>query len=90
MIKEDKSGNIIEIRNIYKKGGSRMFKVTEDMTIMEVLQMDREVAPIFMSFGLHCLGCPGATMESIGDAGRVHGINVQDLIAELNKYFESK
>lgn len=67
-----------------------MITITEDMTIMDVLKMDREVAPIFMSFGLHCLGCPGATMESIGDAGRVHGINVDDLIAELNKYFASK
>lgn len=67
-----------------------MFTVTEDMTIMEVLKLDREVASIFMSFGLHCLGCPGATMESIGDAGRVHGINVDNLIEELNKFFASK
>jgi len=29
-------------------------------------------------------------MESIGDAGRVHGINVQDLINDLNKYFEDQ
>jgi len=67
-----------------------MTQVTKDMTIMQVLQMDREVASVFMSFGLHCLGCPGATMESIEDAGRVHGINVDDLINELNKFFASK
>jgi len=67
-----------------------MSKITENMTIMEVMNMDREVASIFMKFGLHCLGCPGATMESIADAGRVHGIDVDKLVAELNKYFESK
>jgi len=67
-----------------------MAQITKDMTIMQVLQMDREVAPVFMSFGLHCLGCPGATMESIEDAGRVHGISVDDLVAELNKFFASK
>ncbi|MCC5909555.1 MAG: DUF1858 domain-containing protein [Clostridiaceae bacterium] len=67
-----------------------MAKITEDMTIMDVLKQDREVAAIFMQYGLHCLGCPGATMESIGDAGRVHGIDVTKLIEDLNKYFESK
>ncbi|ABR47197.1 conserved hypothetical protein, CF-27 family [Alkaliphilus metalliredigens QYMF] len=66
-----------------------MKKVTEDMTIAEVLKMDREVAGIFMKYGLHCLGCPGATMESISDAGNVHGIDVSLLIADLNKHFES-
>ncbi|MDR5658877.1 DUF1858 domain-containing protein [Serpentinicella sp. ANB-PHB4] len=67
-----------------------MAKITEDMTIMDVLKMDREVAAIFMKYGLHCLGCPGATMESIGDAGRVHGLDVTKLIDDLNKFFEEK
>jgi len=55
LIKQYKNGNIIEITNI-TKGGNLMFTVTEDMTIMQVLQMDREVASIFMNYGLHCLG----------------------------------
>ncbi len=67
-----------------------MVNITKDMTIMQVLQMDREVASIFMSYGLHCLGWPGSTMESIGDAGRVHGINVNDLIKDLNAHFAAK
>ncbi|WP_330396870.1 DUF1858 domain-containing protein [Anaeromicrobium sediminis] len=33
-----------------------MAKVTKDMMVAQVLQMDRETAPIFMKFGLHCLG----------------------------------
>ena len=67
-----------------------MAKITADMTIMDVLRMDRETTQIFMSYGLHCLGCPGASMESIGDAGRVHGIDVSKLIEDLNKHFEAK
>ncbi|WP_026476788.1 DUF1858 domain-containing protein [Alkaliphilus transvaalensis] len=67
-----------------------MAKITESMTIMDVLRMDREVAAVFMKHGLHCLGCPGATMESIGDAGRVHGIDVSKLIEDLNNHFEGK
>jgi len=67
-----------------------MSKVNENMTIMEVLKLDRETAPIFMKYGMHCLGCPGATMESLADAGRVHGIDVSLLVADLNKHFEAK
>lgn len=67
-----------------------MVKITEDMTIMDVLRQDRESAAIFMKYGLHCLGCPGATMESIGDAGKVHGIDVSKLVEDLNKHFASK
>ncbi len=66
-----------------------MAKVTHEMTIMEVLRMDPGVAPIFMKHGLHCLGCPGATMESIHDAGLVHGIDVDVLVSELNQYLET-
>ena len=33
-----------------------MNKVTEDMTIMDVLRLDRDTASIFMKYGLHCLG----------------------------------
>lgn len=66
-----------------------MAKVSHEMTIMEVLKMDPGLAPIFMKHGLHCLGCPGATMESINDAGQVHGIDVDVLVNELNQYLEN-
>ena len=67
-----------------------MFKVTKDMTIMDVLKQDKQSAFVFMNHGLHCLGCPGASMESISDAANVHGIDADKLINDLNKYFESK
>ncbi|NBG89202.1 DUF1858 domain-containing protein [Isachenkonia alkalipeptolytica] len=67
-----------------------MTKITKEMTIMDVLKMDQGLAEIFMKHGLHCLGCPGATMESIEDAGKVHGIDSDKLVAELNEYMESK
>ncbi|MCD5414112.1 MAG: DUF1858 domain-containing protein [Clostridiales bacterium] len=66
-----------------------MSVITKDMTIMDVLKKDKEVAGIFMKYGLYCLGCPGATMESIEDAGKVHGIDIDNLVNDLNKYFES-
>ena len=64
--------------------------ITKDMTVAEVLKMDQGSAAVFLNFGLKCLGCPGATAENLEMASRIHGINVDDLLAELNKFFESR
>jgi hybrid cluster-associated redox disulfide protein len=64
--------------------------VNKQMTIGEVLRMDRNTAPIFMQYGMHCLGCPHATSESIEQAGMVHGVDVDQLIVDLNKLLEQK
>lgn len=67
-----------------------MAKVTKNTIIAEVLKMDRGTASIFMKHGLHCLGCAGATMESISEAARVHEIDEDKLIDDLNKYLEKQ
>ena len=63
-------------------------KVTKDTIIGEVVMADENVAPLLMSMGLHCLGCAMASGESIGDACMVHGLDADDLVNEINKYFE--
>lgn len=63
-----------------------MQEVTKDMSIGEVLRMNRGTARIFMEFGMHCLTCPHATAESLAEAGGVHGINVDELVHQLNEY----
>lgn len=62
--------------------------VTKSNSIGEVLQMDRNTAAIFMGYGMHCLGCPHATSESIEQAGAVHGIDVDKLVDDLNAHLE--
>jgi len=64
--------------------------VNKSMSIGEVLRLDRNTAPIFMAFGMHCLGCPHATAESIADACAAHGTDAEALVAKLNEFFESK
>ncbi len=66
-----------------------MAKVTKDMIIIDVLKMDPDCAQIFFKNGLHCIGCPSASGESIEEASAVHGLDPNKLIAELNEYFES-
>ena len=60
--------------------------VTNDMTIMDVLKENRGTAEIFMKSGMHCLGCPSASGESIEDACYAHGIDSNVLIADLNVF----
>ena len=64
--------------------------INKKMCIKQVMDMDRNAAPIFMQFGMHCLFCPHASMESIEQASAVHGVNADELVAALNKYFAAK
>ena len=67
-----------------------MTTITKDMIISEVLEMDRGTVPIFFKNGLHCLGCVMASGESIEEACAVHGIEVETLIVELNRFFAAQ
>ena len=64
--------------------------ITSDMTIASVMKLDPQVAPVFMSFGMHCLYCPHASAESIADASAVHGVNPDELVKALNAFFDGK
>lgn len=59
--------------------------ITKDMSIGQVLTISRDTAPVFMSYGMHCLACPHATAETLEEAGLVHGIDVNKLVDDLNK-----
>ncbi|NLV57784.1 MAG: DUF1858 domain-containing protein [Clostridiales bacterium] len=64
--------------------------VSKDMSIGQVLTLDRGTASIFMAFGMHCLGCPHATAESLEDASTAHGADVDTLVDKLNAFLDSK
>ena len=66
-----------------------MAKITKEMIIADVLEMDVDTAPIFLANGMHCLGCPSARGESIEDACFVHGMDPGKLIDELNDHFNA-
>ncbi|MBN2259174.1 MAG: DUF1858 domain-containing protein [Clostridiales bacterium] len=58
--------------------------ISKDMTVNEVLEKDRNLAGVFMQHGMMCIGCPSATMESIEQAAAVHGLNLNNLLTDLN------
>ena len=60
-------------------------KIEKDMTIGEILEMAPEKAEILMNAGMHCLGCPASQGETLEEACEVHGIDVEEVLKELNK-----
>ena len=61
-------------------------KVTKDMIIMDVLKMDMGTSKFFLDIGMHCLGCPSASMETLEQACMVHGADVDKLVSDINNF----
>ena len=67
-----------------------MAKVTKDTIILDVLMMDKGTAPFFLEIGMHCLGCPSASGETIEEACMVHNTNCDELVEKMNNFLEIK
>ena len=61
-----------------------MAQITKDTIIGDILDIAPEAAPIFLSIGMHCLGCPSSRGETVEQACMVHGLQVDDLLARIN------
>lgn len=60
--------------------------VTKFTTIGEILEANGDVAPFFFNMGMHCLGCPSSRGETLEQACLVHGVDVDELVNELNEF----
>ena len=67
-----------------------MAQITKDTIIGDILDIAPETAPIFLSIGMHCLGCPASRGESIEEACEVHGVDCDELLEKLNAHLASK
>ena len=61
-------------------------QVTKETIIIDVLNMDKTTAKFFLEMGMHCLGCPSASGESIEEACAVHGADADALVANINAH----
>ena len=60
-------------------------EINKDMKIGELLEIAPEKAEILMEAGMHCLGCPASQAETLEEACEVHGIDVNELLKDINK-----
>ena len=64
-------------------------KATKDMTIGELLMMNRGTGQILMQNGMHCVGCPSSAGETLEEASMVHGMDINKLLDDINAYLET-
>ena len=64
--------------------------ITKDTIIGDILTIAPQTAPLFMGIGMHCLGCPASRGETVEEACAVHGVDVEQMVADINAYLASK
>ncbi|MGE5557892.1 MAG: DUF1858 domain-containing protein [Bacillota bacterium] len=67
-----------------------MERFYKDMTIFEALRLHVKANDIFLKYGMGCQGCMGAQMETMKNAARMHGIDIANLLRDLNELFDSE
>ena len=64
--------------------------ITKDMSIVEVIQNYPETLGVFMQYGMGCVGCALASFESVEEGALVHGLDVDQLVSDLNALVSEK
>ena len=59
--------------------------ITKDMSIGEIVEKYPFTVKIFKDFGMGCLGCAIAHFETLEEGVAAHGIDLDDILAELNR-----
>jgi hybrid cluster-associated redox disulfide protein len=81
----------VEYRHITRAmRGKETAIFTRDMSMMEALQADPRARDVFAAYGMGCVGCMGVSVESIEDGARMHGIDPEAVVADLNKLLPSE
>lgn len=62
--------------------------INKDMTFHQVMRMHPDVLKVLAKFNLGCVGCMGAQHETLEKGAMAHGLDVDELLQELNAVFE--
>ena len=65
-------------------------KITKDMLVGDLLEMDPLIPAMLMRSGMHCLGCLSSHGETLEDACEVHGVDCEVLVSQMNEILESR
>ena len=59
--------------------------ISGDMNITEVVAEYPMTMDVFVKHGMGCLGCAAAQYESIEEGALAHGVQVDELLRDLNQ-----
>lgn len=56
----------------------------KDSIIADIIKEKPEAVEILMEFGMGCVGCPSAQMETLEQACFIHGLELNEVLAKIN------
>ena len=81
---------VLKVRIVLKS----KIMIKKEMLISEIIEKYPELAETLVEkYGLHCIGCMAAAMESLEDGASAHGMNqreIDKMISELNGLIKLK
>ncbi len=58
--------------------------VTKEMNILEIVQKYPQSIEVFQQYGLGCIGCAAARFENLEAGAKVHGIDADQMVKDIN------
>lgn len=59
-------------------------KITKNTKFNEIFE-NKEAMDVLEEKGMHCFGCPFASMENLEQGAKSHGLDADELVKEINK-----
>jgi len=59
-------------------------KITKEMSIIEIVQNYPQSLEVFAKYGLGCIGCAAARFENLEAGAKVHGVDPDKMVEEIN------
>ncbi|HUV95703.1 MAG TPA: DUF1858 domain-containing protein [Anaerolineae bacterium] len=64
--------------------------ISKEMPIGQILQTHPQMIRVLFDHGLMCAGCAAARFESLEQGALAHGIDVDQLVKDLNALLEEQ
>ena len=64
--------------------------VRPEHNVMQVIEVYPEMGPLLMEYGMSCVGCFVSYDENIWQAAQAHGLDVFEILGEMNEYLSDK
>jgi hybrid cluster-associated redox disulfide protein len=63
-------------------------EITKEMKIGDAVNKKPEAAEVMVKYGLHCVGCGAAVLETIEQGAKLHGMDdekIEKMMKEINE-----
>ena len=64
-------------------------KLTKEIVLIHILQNHPEALEVFAKYGLGCIGCAAARFENLEAGAKVHGVDPDVMVDEINALIEA-